>query len=210
MSVVIFSSKREAEIIAAGGFYCLCCLQGKSIEDQSEDPRYCKDCRSILKADKPVTSTPDIWLKDNSIFVHYGKQYVLTPGLSTICLDEVSDIATDGGQTTQGKDSVRHKISCDTSQGQELTQKAIKGRRKPLDLPVALVLELSASGKSIREVADETLISRETVRRIVNGQRHPCRGYSMTKRSTGNRQNEGLTFGRHCVKKPAPVGDRQL
>ena len=65
---------------------------------------------------------------------------------------------------------MRHKIGCDTSQGQELTQKAIKGR-KPLDLPVEKVLELSASGKSIREVADETLISRETVRRIVNGQR---------------------------------------
>jgi len=166
-----FDSKRDLEVVNAGGFFCCICLQGKSIEDQSEDPRYCLGCQDILMTDKATAASPaDIWIKDNMILVHYGKQYVLTPGLSTIVIDEVSEIATDGGQTTQGKDSVRHKISCDTSQGQEQTQKAIKGR-KPLDLPVETVLELSGSGMSIRAIADKTLISRETVRRIINGQR---------------------------------------
>ena len=165
-----FSSARDKEIIGAGGFFCRVCVVAKPASEQSEDPRYCRGCREILQADKTVSVAPDTWLKDDMIFVHYGKSYVLTPGLSTVCLDDVSDGDSEVLQGVYGMDSARQTNKNGDIHGSEVTQKSVMGR-KPLDLPVKRVLELSAAGRSIRDIADETFINRETVRRIVNGQR---------------------------------------
>jgi len=166
----IFSSARDAEIIAAGGFYCHVCAVGKPVGEKSPDLRYCQGCADLLAADKTVLAAPDIWSQDDMVFTHYGRRYTLSPGLRTICLDNVSDGDSDVLQTTYSKEKGRQTNDCEELYGSQVTQKAIKGR-KPLDLPVEKVLALSGAGKSIREIAGETLISRETVRRIVNGQR---------------------------------------
>ena len=50
----LFSSKRDAEVIAAGGFYCYACAVGKPIDEQSPDPRYCGGCKELLLSDARI------------------------------------------------------------------------------------------------------------------------------------------------------------
>lgn len=50
----IFSSKRDAEVIATGGFYCYACVVGKPINEQSPDPRYCAGCKELLLSDARI------------------------------------------------------------------------------------------------------------------------------------------------------------
>ena len=42
------ASKRDRDIIDAGGFYCAACLIGKPLDDISPDPRYCLGCYEFL------------------------------------------------------------------------------------------------------------------------------------------------------------------
>lgn len=172
MSVAIFDSKRDTEIIGTGtgGFLCLVCLQAKPADEQSSDERYCLTCREILQADKTAPAVPDTWSHDNAVFTHYGRRYVLSPGLLTICLENPSDGVSEVLQGLSGKESARHKSINEVIDGSGVTQKSVIGR-PPLDLPVEKVLELSGAGRSIREIADEVLVNRETVRRIISGER---------------------------------------
>ncbi len=43
-----FSTKRDTEIVAAGGFWCFACLVGKPAVERSPDPRYCQSCYEFL------------------------------------------------------------------------------------------------------------------------------------------------------------------
>jgi hypothetical protein len=50
MSIDLFDSKRDREILNRGGFFCIGCLIGKEKETQSkEDPRFCQSCYDFLK-----------------------------------------------------------------------------------------------------------------------------------------------------------------
>lgn len=44
-----FDSRRDAEVITAGGFFCQACLVGKPVEERSMDSRYCQGCYEFLK-----------------------------------------------------------------------------------------------------------------------------------------------------------------
>ena len=46
-----FSAKRDAEVINAGGVFCLACVVAKSLNDQSPDDRYCQGCYDFLLAE---------------------------------------------------------------------------------------------------------------------------------------------------------------
>ena len=43
-----FDSRRDREIIEAGGFFCEACAVGKPASEQSPDPRYCHGCYDFL------------------------------------------------------------------------------------------------------------------------------------------------------------------
>ncbi len=48
MSEKYFDIKCDLEIIRTGGFFCCACVVGKPAEEQSPDPRYCRDCYELL------------------------------------------------------------------------------------------------------------------------------------------------------------------
>jgi hypothetical protein len=43
-----FDSKKDTEIVAAGGFFCHACLVAKPTNEQSPDKRYCQGCYDFL------------------------------------------------------------------------------------------------------------------------------------------------------------------
>ena len=51
-----FNIKRDNQIVAAGGFFCLSCLVGRTIEEISPDPWYCKGCFEYLSEEATLLS----------------------------------------------------------------------------------------------------------------------------------------------------------
>ena len=56
MANSLFSATKDREVVEASGFLCQSCLVGKSLDDQSPDPRYCQFCFEILLEE--VKETP--------------------------------------------------------------------------------------------------------------------------------------------------------
>jgi len=44
----VFSIERDSETVAAGGFFCAVCLEGKPANEQSEKPNRCHNCAKVL------------------------------------------------------------------------------------------------------------------------------------------------------------------
>ena len=57
ISRTYFDSRRDAEIIAAGGFFCQACLVGKPATERSPDLRYCQGCYEFLKEESERISS---------------------------------------------------------------------------------------------------------------------------------------------------------
>ena len=49
-----FDSKRDNELITAGGFFCQACLVGKPSGEQSADSRYCQGCFDVLSKEAKI------------------------------------------------------------------------------------------------------------------------------------------------------------
>ena len=158
---VPFSSKRDREVIDAGGFFCHACLVGKPASDQSTDPRYCQDCAGFLLAeaeDLPANKRGR-WMPRSP---KKGKEK-----LSPVSIQQGINMATVNDKKTE--------VAIIPPQTSEVT----RGRRGPKqkDLPVDVITRLANEGMGYKRIAARLKVEYgidigfRTVARVVKGER---------------------------------------
>jgi len=152
----LFDSKRDRELIAAGGFFwCEACLVARPVSEQSLDPRYCQGCWEFLEEEKRIRG----FLRE--------RDHGLT-------LEPLPDASATRDIIEEKPVEVSLGVSVIMS-----TQKSeiVKGKRGPkfTELPDDLIRELAGQGISAKVIADklaeeyQIFISYKTVRRRLQG-----------------------------------------
>lgn len=115
--MTIFDAKRDAEQIATGKFfYCRGHLAAVSIDQQSSNLDYCRDCLAVIKGEKRRDNGPaDRWEPDGT-FSHYGKRYGLDKSCRTVVVPDRPADDSQGLQDEQGKGVTPAGIHPDTLQ----------------------------------------------------------------------------------------------
>lgn len=155
-----FDSKRDTEIINAGGFFCHACLVGKQAAEQSLDPRYCRGCYDFLVREAEM-------LPEN-------KRPVWIPKHQKIAPKKQYQIPRHG----EGIMSTLERQKFEVDIIQPTVASRVSGKRGPKhrQLPEDLIRQLNDEGMGARAIASELKahgieISYKTVQRIVTGQR---------------------------------------
>ena len=72
----IFDDKRDTVLLAAGThFYCSGHLRAVSVETQSRNPDYCRQCLAVLENEKARDKDSDTWTGE--VFINHGKRYTV-------------------------------------------------------------------------------------------------------------------------------------
>ncbi len=132
-----FDSRRDAEVIAAGGFFCQTCLVGKPATERSPDLRYCQGCYEFLKEE-----TERISFRTNCLEPVEGKDIAQKPPEKALEAVERGDIINLGVSKGGGIMSTLESKKDDGKRG-----------RKKLTLPVETILEMSKQGLGSKAIA---------------------------------------------------------
>ena len=167
---------RRAELLRLGygqdGCGCLVCQEFYGTLDLSEyGGRVKRQGRLTYIVGKQ--EPPDHWTPDGLAFITGGKRYGVSPNGQTICFGAADTVQNDH-QTVQEGAEPRHRIADGTLLLSALTQNTGSTKpkgRKPLDIPTDKVLEMAAAGATNRVIAAKLGVSRETIRRILAGER---------------------------------------
>jgi len=152
-----FDSKRDTEIISAGGFFCQACSVGKPAVEISPDPRYCQACYDFLLKEAEIDSRRrgDDWKpkrapKETAQASHYVRTIMSTVESKKI---EV-DIIYPSDAMSKGKRGPKHR-----------------------QLPEDLVVRLAGEGVGSKAIAAKLkaelsiTVSYKTIQRVLSGER---------------------------------------
>ena len=168
MSGNYFDSKKDLEIVSAGGFFCYACAVGKPAEEQSPDSRYCHDCYEFLVKEAellPSNKRPS-WIprvtRDNpkgkngrQKSIQVSQDVVLNMSTLNDLKSEVDIIQPSVAKVTHGKRGPKHKV-----------------------LPHDLIMQWRDEGMGSKAIATRLRgeqgidISYKTIQRVISGERN--------------------------------------
>lgn len=178
MNKLYFDSRRDAEIIAAGGFFCQACLVGKPRAERSLDLRYCQGCYEFLKEEmeRIDSKTNCLELVEGKDIVQKSPEKALDGTLrgDIIKRGVVVGVSVGGGimSTLKGK-----KTGVDTISPPVPSVKAAKRGPKHRQLPEGLIKQLAKKDMGSKAIAAKLkrdkgiTVSYKTVQRVLSGER---------------------------------------
>ena len=150
----IFSSKRDAEIIAEGGFLCQACVVAKPLDDLSPDDRYCQGCYDFLMAE--------------AAHLHESKRPKWVPRISKRAAEKSIPVSLVGSGNMSTVKDEETKVDI-------IAPKTRNARRGPKVriLPELKIRQLAAAGMGAKAIAREIggIVSYRTILRVLSGQR---------------------------------------
>ena len=152
--ITIFDSKRDAEIIAAGGFFCRACVVGKPPDELSPDDRYCQGCYDFLTAE--------------AAYLHESKHPAWVPRISKRGTEKPIPVVPVGS-------GIMSTVKARKSTVDIITPRTRNTRRGPKlrELPEDKIHEMAAAGLGAKAIAKELggVTSYRTILRVLAGQR---------------------------------------
>jgi hypothetical protein len=152
-----FNTRRDNEIISAGGFWCEACLVAKPAVERSLDPRYCQGCYQFLLAEAELDTSR-----------RGGEWKPVRPSESTA---QVSHVVRRNMSPMAVK-----KTEVDIIHPADAIRTLRKRGPKPKYLPEKLITQLAGNGMGSKAIAarlkDEGIkVSYKTIQRFLSGKR---------------------------------------
>jgi len=133
--------KRDTALENAGGFFCEACLGVKTVDERSQDPRYCQGCYDYLIEEAKLLSGPG------------RPKWIPKPENPDKALEKQCHVARGGAGISSTLESP--KIEVDKIQPPvEPEPVSQKGRKKPV-LPVGDIVQLSFEGMGAKAIAPQ-------------------------------------------------------
>ena len=153
-----FDTKRDIEIINAGGFFCLACLVGKPASMLSPDSRYCRFCYELLleEAGMDTSRRDSDWKPQEAGTMPAHVSQDVRAIMSTVKSKktEVDIIKPRDASKAPGRRGPNHQL-----------------------LPEDLILRLAGEGMGSKVIASRLkrelgiIVSYKTVQRLLSGER---------------------------------------
>ncbi|MBA7652632.1 hypothetical protein ES703_60467 [subsurface metagenome] len=146
----------------AGGFFCEACLGVKTVDERSQDPRYCQGCYNFLIEEAKLLSGPR------------RSKWIPKPEKTDKALEKQCHVARVGDGILSTLESP--KIELDKIKPSvEPEPVSQKGRKKPV-LPVGDIGQLSFEGMGAKAIAPQlrkrnAKVSHKTAQRVLSGER---------------------------------------
>lgn len=178
ISRTYFDSRRDAEVITAGGFFCQACLVGKPAEERSVDSRYCQGCHEFLKEE-----TEKVVPRTNCLEIVGGKD-IIQKSLEkaqggTFKGDIINKRGVVGVKVGSGIMSTveRVKTETDAISSSPPSVEGVKRGPKQRRLPEGLIKQLARRDMGSKSIAAKLkrdkgiTVSYKTIQRVLSGER---------------------------------------